>query len=106
MQKSGYIEVELIDGRRVLISSNVERIHNVTEKVKTKLCFSPRFPWVKTRDVRYTQFQYRPDCECYNADNDPKYRVNCRLAQFMKLVGVEIKPFPYEQFQIENDLNS
>ncbi len=104
MRNSGYIELELLDGEHVLIDNAVERIHNASEKIKTKFCFSCRFPFLKIKKVRYTEFQCRPACESYNNPRDPVYRANCRLVQFMSLIGVEVKPFPYEQFKIEDDL--
>jgi len=102
--KSGYIELELLDGEHVLIDNAIERIHNASEKIKTKFCFSSKFPFLKITKVRYTEFQCRPASESYNRLDDPVYSVNCRLVQFMNLIGVEVKPFPYEQFKIEDDL--
>lgn len=105
MKKSGLIEIELLDGRHILIDDDVERIHNASEKIKTKFHFLCRFPFLKTTKVRYTEFQYRPAYEAYNSSSDPVYRANCRLVQFMNLIGVEMNPFPYERFKIENDLH-
>ena len=104
MRNSGYIEIELLDGKHVLIDDAVERIHDVSEKIKTKFCFSCRFPFLKITKVRYTEFQCRPACESYNRPADPVFTANCRLVQFLNLIGVDVKPFPYEQFKIEDDL--
>ena len=104
MKKSGWIEIELLDGSHILIDDDTERIHNACEKIKSKICFSSKFPFLKIKKVRYTEFQCRPAYESYNNDNDPVYTANCRLVQFMNLIGADVKPFPYEQFKIENDL--
>lgn len=105
MRKSGLIEIELLDGNHVLIDADVERIHDASEKIKTKIYFSSKFPFLKTKKVRYTKFQCRPAYESFNSDDDPVYKVNCKLVQFMKLIGIDVKPFPYEQFKIEDDLH-
>ncbi len=105
MNMCGLIEIELLNGRHILIDDDVRRIHDVVEKIKTKICFSSKFPFLKIIKVRYTEFKCRPAYESYNNDDDPVYTANCRLVQFMNLIGIEVKPFPYEQFQIENDLH-
>lgn len=105
MKRSGLIEIELLDGRHMLIDDDVQRIHDAVEKIRTKICFSRKFPFWKIVKVRYTEFQCRPAYESYNNDNDPVYTANCRLMQFMNLIGVDAKPFPYEQFKIEDDLH-
>lgn len=105
MKKSGLIEIELLDGRHVLFNDDAERIHNAVEKIKSKICFSSKFPFLKTKKVRYTEFQCRPADEAFNRDSDPVYKANCRLVQFLNLIGVDVKPFPYEQFKIEDDLH-
>ena len=105
MKKSGFIEIELLDGRHVLIDDDIDRIHDAVEKIKLKICFSNKFPFLKIKKVRYTRFQCRPIYETYNTDRDPVYNANCRLTQFMNLIGVDVKSFPYEQFQIYNDLH-
>ena len=104
MKNSGLIEIELLDGQHVLFDNDAGRMHNVVEKIKTKIYFSSKFPFLKTKKIRYTEFQYRPVDESFNRESDPVYRANCRLVQFMNLIGVEVKPFPYEQFKIEDDL--
>ena len=102
---ASFKEIELLNGKHILIDDAVERIHDAVEKIKTKICFSSKFPFLKTKKVRYTEFQCRPAYESCNTRDDPVYRANCRLVQFLNLIGVDVKPFPYEQFQIENDLH-
>ena len=106
MKKSGLIEIELLNGKHIMIDDDVEKIHDACEKTKSKLRFSLKFPFVKVEKIRYTEFQYRQKYESFNKSDDPIYKVNCRLVQFMNLIGVDVKPFPYEQFKIEDDLHS
>lgn len=104
MRDNEYVEVELLNGKRLILDKNMDKVYDLCEKPCLVFKWSSSFPFFHIERRRVVRFRYRKHYETINDWLDPKYTVNCTLVQFTALFGVNVKPF--ELAIVQNDINS
>lgn len=102
MNQNNSIEIELINGNRVLLEQKWNKVYNLCEKTRWLLKRTPVFPFFKFEKQRYVKFKFMTAYETITSCTDPTYRVKCTLLQFASMFGIKISPF--EKTLVENDL--
>lgn len=97
------LELLLVNGKRVLIDKNWEKVYNIHEKQYYKINFSKHFPFISIVKKPCTVFKFRTQYQYMDSILDPTYKVDCTLVQLGSLFEVNVIPF--EQSRIEKDLN-
>lgn len=98
------IEIELINGNRILLSSEWGKVYKLIEKTRLVIKFAKKFPFVYISTKQYTQFKYRSIYETINSAFDPTYRVNCTIVQLAALFGEHVTTF--EEGMIDSTLSN
>ena len=89
------IEIELLNGKRMLLQNDWKKVYNICEKTKKIFKFLPKFPFIKIEKIKYVSFNFMTHYEAMQSISDPKYNVKCSLQQFASLFDVTIVPFEY-----------
>lgn len=98
------VEIELINGHRMLIDNDWSKVYSIEEKIKKSFKLISSFPFVEVENKKYVTFMYRTKSEYLNSEDDPVYNVNCSISQLAKLFGVKVTEF--EKAMIEHDIES
>ena len=97
-----HVELELLNGTRILLPNEWFKIYNLKEKIRVKLKFISKFPFISFEKERYVQFNFRKCYESLDSILDPRFKVKCNLSQLAFLFGVNFTQF--EQSLVEHDL--
>lgn len=101
--KNEYIELELMNGNRVILQKDWGKVYSLKEKNCHCIKFTATFPFLRISRKRYVSFKFRTTYETLNSCDDPRYNVNCTLIELAKLFGEYVKQF--ELNVVENDVN-
>lgn len=102
MDTRDVIEIELLNGTRILLQKSWSKIYNLKEKTVWHLGLSSSFPFLRLKKQRCVSFKFRTKFETIDDFFDPTYTVNCTLTQFASMFNVNILPF--EKALVESDL--
>ncbi len=103
MSSGDYVEIELLNGKRLMIEKRIDKVYDLYEKPCLVFKWSSSFPFFRIERRRVVRFRYRKFYETIDSWLDPRYIVNCTLVQFVALFGVNLKPF--ELAIVQNDIN-
>lgn len=103
MSGRDYVEVELLNGKRLILEKNIDKVYDLCEKPCLVFKWSSSFPFFHIERRRVVRFRYRKFYDSINSRLDPRYIVNCTLVQFAALFGARLKPF--ELAIVQNDIN-
>lgn len=95
------IEIELTNGKRILVVNDWDRVYDLYEKSYSSISFTKRFPFVKIDKCLYTSFKMQEYKGMVSYD-DERYKVNCSLVQLASMFGVKLKSF--DRAKVEGDL--
>ena len=102
MDTRDVIEIELLNGTRILLPKDWSKIYKLEEKTAWHLGLSSAFPFLKLKKQCYVSFKFRTHYETLDDFFDPTYTVNCTLTQFASMFNINVLPF--EKTLVENDL--
>lgn len=103
LRSRDYVEVELLNGKRLMLEKNMDKVYDLYEKPCLVFKWSSSFPFFHIERRRVVRFRYRKFYDTIDSWLDPRYTVNCTLVQFTALFGVSLKPF--ELAIVQNDIN-
>ena len=96
------IELELVDGTRVLVTSDWSKLYNIREHTKRKLKLCSKFPFIYKHEEKLTTFTCQ---DCYNtirSAHDSMYTVKMSLQELALAYGQKIMTF--EECKVNADL--
>ena len=97
------VEIELTNGKKILLDNRWEKAYGICEKSYYKISFLRKFPFVHLNKHSCTKFRFRTQYETMNDFFDDRYKANCTVRQLATLFGASVVPF--EETCIEGDLN-
>ena len=92
-QKSNNVELHLLNGQKIMLKIDWEKVYNLKELRKKTLKFTKKFPFLHISSFPYTTFKYRVNYTYINSPLDPRYNVDCPLSAFMSLIGINYEKF-------------
>ena len=93
MNTDNLIEVELLNGKRILIEKRWDKVYDIIEKYYNKLKFKHTFPFFTFEKIHYVKFTLQTTYQTARSRYDKVFKVNCTLIQFALLFGVKIPSF-------------
>lgn len=87
------VELHLVNGKKVLVGIDLEKIYDVEERTRKVLSFKKQFPFVSFASVPYVHFRMKTHYEYLKSCLDGTYNVDCDLAAFCKLVDLNFSSF-------------
>ena len=102
--KSKNVELHLLNGQKIMLKMDWEKVYNLKELRKKTLKFTKKFPFLHVSSFPYTTFKYRVHYIYINSPLDPRYNVDCPLSAFMSLIGINYEKF--EDAVVEDAINN
>lgn len=102
--KPSYIEIELTNGKRILVENDWEKIYDVKEKFRFKFKLMKKFPFFKIIRQRIVSFKVHKTYNYMESVFDPSYAIKNSLLDLATMFGVSVKSF--EQNMIECELKN
>ena len=97
-----YIEIELINNRRIVLPKRWDKVYDAYEMTKISLKLTKKFPFIVQEKVRCTHFAFKTQYEYAESSDDTRYLANCSIVQLAALFGIKVEPL--EKSLVENDL--
>lgn len=96
------IELELVDGTRVLVTNDWDKLYHIKEHIiyKWKLC--SKFPFIARHKMRFTTFTYQDQYSTIRSGFDSMYTVKMSLQELALAFGQKITTF--EECKVNADL--
>lgn len=83
------LEMELLDGDRIVGVINPSKMYGMVQKTRTKLRLCRNFPFFRTERITYTVFRHRDTYEVVNSPTDSQYKVRCTIAELLTALGID-----------------
>ena len=82
------LELELVNGVRVIRRFNRRKIYDIKEVKHNKIVFSKSFPFVHLEKETCTKFRYQSKYETMHDFADARYCIRCNMFAFLDMIGL------------------
>ena len=93
MMKEITVELQLVDGNKVIRTFDLDKVYGIAEKQRSFWKLSSKFPFFQIESKRYVKFRYRTQYTLINDVLDDSYAVDCDLHSFCKLMHISYGSF-------------